>query len=51
MGLAVAQVAWRRANQLGDFVRVLELRAINLDYRAGVSKQDFRGRFHDSGLS
>src|SRR5207249_1146099 len=50
MGLAVAQVAWRRANQLGDFVRVLELRAIDLDHRASVSKQDFRGRFHDARL-
>ena len=29
---------------------MLELRAIHLDHRASVSKQDFRGRFHDARL-
>src|SRR6267378_235704 len=51
MGFAMAQVAWGRTDQLGDFVRMLELRAIDLDHRAGVPKQDFRGRFHDARLS
>src|SRR6267143_5629706 len=51
MSLAVPQVAWRRTNQLGNFMRVLELRAVHLDYRARVSKEDFRGRFHNAGFS
>ena len=51
MGLAVPQVAWRRANQLGNFVRVLELRAIYLYDRARISKEDFRGSFHNAGFS
>src|SRR6267142_5074488 len=51
MGFTVAQVAWRRADQLGNFVRVLELRAINLDDRASVPKKDLCGRFHDARLS
>src|SRR5436189_2466218 len=32
-------------------MRVLELRAIDLYHRAGVPKQDFRGRFHNASLS
>src|SRR6267154_2899688 len=32
-------------------MRVLEFRAIDLDYRAGVPKQDFRSCFHDARLS
>src|SRR5437762_11922398 len=32
-------------------MRVLELRAIDLYHRAGVPKQDFRGRFHNARLS
>ena len=32
MGLAMAQVSGRRANQLGDFVAVLELGAIDFDH-------------------
>src|SRR6266567_3238519 len=51
MGFAVAQVAWRRANQLGNLVRVLELRAINLDDCASIPKKDFRCRFHNARLS
>src|SRR6267142_1402824 len=51
MGYAVAQIARRSANQLGNFVGVLELRAIDLDHRAGIPKKDFRGRFHNARLS
>src|SRR5258708_11381506 len=51
MCLAVAQVAWRRTNQLGNLVRVLELRAIHFNDRASVPKKDFRCRFHDARLS
>ncbi len=32
-------------------MRVLELRAIDLDYRAGVAKEDLGGRFHDARLT
>ena len=51
MGFPVAEIAWRRANQFRDFVGVLKLRAIHFDYRAGVPKQYFRRRFHDTSLS
>src|SRR5258706_3580170 len=47
----VPQVSRRRANHLGNFVRVLELRAIHLDYRARVSEQNFSRRFHDARFS
>jgi hypothetical protein len=49
--LTVSQVAWRRADQFGDFVRVLEFRAVHLDHRARVSKQDFRCRLHNPRLA
>ena len=48
MRLAVPQVSRRRADQLGDFVRVLELRAVHLDHRARVAEQDLRRGFHDA---
>src|SRR6266852_9395697 len=51
MSLAMAQIAWRRADQLGNFMRVLKLRAIHLDHRPGIPKEDLRGRFHDARLS
>ena len=50
MRLAVPQIAWGRADQLGDFVRVLELGAVHLDHRAGVAKQDLRRGFHHARL-
>ena len=40
MRLPVSQVSRRRADQLRNFVRVLELRAIDLDAGAGVPKSD-----------
>src|SRR3989475_10915504 len=51
MGFPVAQIARRRADQLGDFMRMLELRAIHLDHRACVPKENLRGRFHDARLA
>ena len=51
MRFAMPQVAWRRADQLGDFVRVLEFRAIHLDHRARIAEQNFRRRFHDARLA
>ena len=51
MGFPVSQIAWRRANQLGNLVRVLKLRAIHLNDRARFYKEDFGGRFHNTRLS
>src|SRR6184192_2863081 len=49
--VAVAEVARRGANELGNLVGVLKFRAIYLDNRAGIPKQDLRRRFDDAGLS
>jgi len=38
MRLAMAQIPWGRADEFGDFMRVLKFRTINLDYRAGFAK-------------
>ena len=51
MRLAMAQVARRRTNQFGDFVRVLEFGAVDLDAGAGVSEERFRHGFDDPGFS
>src|SRR5207244_4309022 len=51
VGFAVAEVARRGANELGNLVGVLKFRAIYLDDRAGIPKQDLRRRFDDAGLS
>jgi hypothetical protein len=51
MRLAVAEVSRRRADQLGNFVRVLELGAINLDAGAGVPKQRFGNGFNHARLT
>src|SRR5216683_3936418 len=50
MRLAMPQVSWGRANQLGNFMRVLKFRAIYLNHGAGVAKENFRSRFHDTRL-
>src|SRR6266480_2887214 len=51
MGLAMAQIAGRRTNQLGNLVRVLELRAIDLYDRARIPKKDLGRSFHNARLS
>src|SRR5437016_12465938 len=51
MGLARAEIAGRRTNQLGNLVRVLELRAIDLYDRASIPQKDLRGSFHNPRLS
>ena len=51
MGFAMPQVSGRRADQLGDFVAVLELRAIDLDHRPRVAHQAFRGGLHHARLA
>src|SRR5262245_32884418 len=47
----MAEVAWRRADQLGDLVRVLEFRAINLNDRVSVSEEHLRGSFDHVSLA
>src|ERR1700746_3098086 len=44
----MAQVPRRRADQLGDFVTVLELRAVDFYYRARIASQRFGGCLNDS---
>ena len=39
MGLAMSQISGRRADQLGDFMAVLELRAVDLDDRPRIPEQ------------
>src|SRR5208283_4301395 len=51
MCLTMTQISWGRTDQLGDFVRVLEFRAIHLDHHARVSKQNLRRCFHDARLA
>src|ERR1700730_18449554 len=51
MRLAMPQISRRRANQLGDFMRMLEFRTVHLDHRASVAKQNFSGSFYDAGLA
>ena len=51
MRLAMAQVSGRRADQLGDLVAVLKLRAVDLDHRAAVAHQALRRGFHQPRLA
>src|SRR5260370_4710816 len=47
MGFAMAQVAGRRADQLGNFVAVLEFSAVDLDHGARIPEKRFRhGLYH-----
>ena len=46
MRLPMPQVSGRRADQLGDFVAVLKLRAVDLDHGAGIAHQALRRGFH-----
>src|ERR1700689_934197 len=51
MRFTMAEVSGRRADQLGNLVAVLELRAINLDNRAGILQHRFSRGFHDASLA
>src|ERR1700680_5129940 len=51
MRLAMAQVSRGRANQLRNLMRMLEFRAIYLDQRPRIAKQNLRARFHDARLA
>src|SRR6516165_3235759 len=51
MSFAMPQIARRRTNKFSNLVGVLKLRAIDLDNRAGIPKQDLRRRFDDARFS
>ena len=51
MRLPVSQISRRRTDQLRNFVRMLEFRAIHLDHCARIAEQYFRSGFHHAGLS
>src|SRR5271157_3001322 len=51
MSFAMAEIAWGRADEFRDFVRVLKFRAIDFDDQAGIAKENFRGGFHNAGFS
>src|SRR5580704_16292798 len=50
MSFAVPQISGRRANQLRNFMAVLELSAIDLDYRARILQQRLCSRLHHTSL-
>jgi len=50
MGFPVSQVSGRGSNQFGDFMAVLELGAIDLNHRAGVTNQTFGRGFDKPGF-
>jgi hypothetical protein len=47
----MAEISRRRADQLRNFVRVLELGAIDLDAGAGIAEQRFGERLDDASLA
>src|SRR5947209_733743 len=51
MRFAVSQVSWGRADQLRDFMAVLKLRAIDLDYGSRIVQQRLGGGLHDASFS
>src|SRR5262249_1876116 len=51
MCFAVTQISGRRSDELGDFMAMLELRAVDLDHRSRVSCQGFGSSFHQSRFS
>ena len=50
-GLAVAEVARRRADELRYLVRVLELGAVNLDDGVRVAEENFSRGLDDASLA
>src|SRR5689334_8337708 len=50
MSFAVAEIPRGRADQLCNFMGVLEFGAVNFNDQPGVAKEDFRGGFNDAGL-
>src|ERR1700744_791083 len=49
--LAMAEISGRRADQLGDFMAVLEFGAVYFYDGARVAEKRFGGCFHKPGLS
>src|SRR5207249_12137826 len=45
------QISRGRADQLGNLMRMLKFRAINLDHRTGFAKENLGSRFHNARLS
>ncbi len=50
MGFPVSQVSRRGSNQFGDFMAVLELGAVDLNYPAGVANQPLGRGFDEPGF-
>src|SRR6266700_462187 len=50
MRFAMAQITGRRANQLGDLMRMLEFRAVHLDHRSRIPEENLRGCLHNARL-
>src|SRR5258708_33056040 len=51
MSFAVAEMGRGRADDLGDFVGVLEFGAVDFDDGAGAAEKNLRGGFHDAGFA
>ncbi len=51
MSFPVAEIAGGRADDLGDFVGVLEFGAVDFDDGAGAAEKNLRGGFHDAGFA
>src|SRR5271157_675945 len=51
MGFTMTQIAGRRADQLCNLMRMLELSAVNLDAGAWVAKQRLRNGLDDASLA
>src|SRR6266566_260766 len=51
MRFAVPQVSWGRPDQLRDFMAVLKLRAIDLDYGSRIVQQRLGGGLDNPGFS
>src|SRR5690348_4135987 len=51
MSFAMPEVSWRRPNQLGDLMAVLELSAVDFDYCAPVPDQTLGRGLHEPRLT
>jgi hypothetical protein len=51
VGFAVTEIARRRADQLGDFVGMLEFSAVDLDTGAGIAEERLRKGFDHASFA
>ena len=51
LGFAMAEIARRRADQLGDLVAVLELSAVNLNHGAVIAEENLSRRLDQASLA